>query len=90
MTQYTVIENTPGYLPDDEDPPIFDEYADAVEYLNDRCKEYEDDESGVFTVEYGLASSGNYAAAAISDSSKMHDLGRWIAVEGLEEEDDAS
>ncbi len=35
--QWTVIENTPGYMPDDNDPPVFDEYADAVEYLNDRC-----------------------------------------------------
>ncbi len=88
MPRFVVIESTPGYLPEDDDPPTFDDYSDAVAYLNDRCKEYEDDESGTFTVEYGWASSGNYAAAAISDSSKIHDLGRWIAVELDESEDD--
>ncbi len=84
---FVVIENTPGYMPDDDDPPTFEDYADAVAYLNDRCKEYEEDESGSFTVEYGWASSGNYAAAVINDSSKMHDLGRWIAVELCEEDE---
>lgn len=84
---FVVIENTPGYLPDDDDPPTFEDYSDAVGYLNERAAEYADDESGNFTVEYGWASSANLAAVAISDNSKMHDLGRFIAIELLEEEE---
>ncbi len=53
-----------------DDPPEFLTYAEAVAFLNDRCAEFEAD--GV-EVEYGLASSGNFAAARIA--------GRWIAVE---------
>ena len=84
--RWIVIANTPGYMPDDDEPPFFDDYSEAVEYLNARCREYEDDESGVYSVEYGWASSGNYAAAVVLDSSKMHDLGRWIAVERCDDD----
>jgi hypothetical protein len=79
---YIVIENTPGYLPDDDDPFVTDDYSEAVEYLNERCAEYE--EIGL-RVEYGWASSGNYAAAGVFDDSKTHDLGRWIGIELLED-----
>ena len=37
---YLVIENTPGYLPEDDDPPAFDDYSEAVTCLNERAKEY--------------------------------------------------
>jgi hypothetical protein len=30
---YVIIENTPGYLPEDDDPPKFDSYAEALNYL---------------------------------------------------------
>lgn len=82
---FVVIESTPGYLPEDDDPPTFNDYADAVANLNDRCKEYEEDPDGNFEVEYGWASSGNYAAAVIRDRDRMHDLGRWIAVEACDD-----
>ncbi len=81
MTSYIVIENTPGYMPEDDDPFVTDDYSAAVEYLNERAAEYENDESGVYTVEYGIASTDNLAAVIVSDSSKSHDLGRYIAVE---------
>lgn len=89
--QWIVIENTPGYMPDDDDPPIFDDYADAVSYLNERCAEYadiigEDDITPQYRVEYGWASSGNYAAAMIWDDSRTHDLGRYIGVESYDGE----
>jgi hypothetical protein len=83
--RWTVIENTPGYLPEDDDPPVFDSYAEAVSYLNERVAEYVDDPDGEFTAE-PAASSGNYAAAVIHDHSRQHDLGRWIAVERVEED----
>ncbi len=79
---FIVIENTPGYLPEDDDPFVTDDYSAAVEYLNSRCEEYE--ELG-HRVEYGWASSGNYAAAGIFDDSKTHDLGRYIGIELYEE-----
>jgi len=85
IEQWTVIENTPGFMPDDDDPPIFDDYSDAVAYLNERCAEYVEDPDSNYTVDYGHASSGNYSAAMIYDLDKMHDLGRWIAVERIEE-----
>jgi hypothetical protein len=94
--QWVVIENTPGYLPDEDGPATFEDYADAVEYLNERAAEYEDlaaeyadDPDGPrYRVEYGAASSGNYAAVIVHDDSKIRDLGRWIAVERLEEDVD--
>ena len=33
--QFTVIENTPGYMPEADDPPVFDTYAEAVACLNE-------------------------------------------------------
>lgn len=85
---FVVIENTPGYLPDDDDPPTFTEYAAAVEYLNERAAEYADDPDANYRVEYGWASSGNYAAVMVWDDDKTHDLGRYIGVELLEEEEE--
>jgi hypothetical protein len=82
---FVVIENTPGYLPDDDDPPTFEDYGDAVAYLNERAAEYADDPDGNYRVEYGCASSGNYAAVVVWDDDRAHDLGRYIAVERVED-----
>lgn len=81
MARYVVIENTPGYLPEEDEPFTTDDYSEAVEYLNARAAEYEQDESGDFTVEYGWASSANFAAVYVTDHSKTYDLGRYIAIE---------
>lgn len=80
---FVVIENTPGYLPNDDDPPTFDTYADAVEYLNDRAAEYADSD-GNYRVEYGYASAGNLSAVMVWDDDKTHDLGLSISIENLE------
>ena len=87
--QFVVIENTPGYLPEDDDPFVTDDYSAAVEYLNERAAEYADDPDGNYRVEYGLASSGNYAAVLVHDDGKSHDLGRWIAVENYDDDDES-
>ena len=84
---YLVIENTPGYLPEDDDPPAFDDYSEAVTCLNERAKEYEEDPDGNFRVEYGWASRDNFAAVMIYDEDKTHDLGRSIEV--VKEEDES-
>lgn len=85
--RYIVIENTPGYLPEDDDPFITDDYSAAVEYLNERAASYEDDADGNYEVTYGCASNGNYAAVMVKDLDREHDLGRWIAIELCEDDD---
>lgn len=87
MPSYIVIENTPGYLPEDDDPFITDDYAAAVAYMNERAAEYADDPDGNYRVEYGWASRNNYAAVMVWDDDKTHDLGRYIGVELCEDED---
>jgi hypothetical protein len=78
MTAWIVIENTPGYLPDSaEDPPLFEDYSDAVEFMTERCHELEDEGA---TIEWGWASSGNYAAARAVWPGPTR-LDRWIGVE---------
>ena len=86
--QFVVVENTPGYLPDDDYPFVTDDYSAAVEYLNERAAEYADDPDGNYEVTYGCASGGNYAAVMVHDRDKMHDLGRWIAIENYEADDE--
>ena len=85
-TMFTVIENTPGYMPDSDDPATFDSYAEAVEYLNAEVERYVEElhESGYPTpcINPG-ASSGNYAASWVGNG-EPNDLGRWFAVELVE------
>jgi hypothetical protein len=87
--RYVVIESTPGYMPDDDDPFTTDDYAAAVAHLNELAAGYADDPDGNYEVTYGLASSANLAAVAVADLDKIHDLGRWIAIEIDEESNDA-
>lgn len=77
---FIVIENTPGYLPEDDDPATFEDYADAVAYLNGRAAEYADDPDANYRVEYGWASRDNLSAVMIYDDDKIHDLGRVIEI----------
>jgi hypothetical protein len=84
--RYVVIESTPGYMPDDDDPFTTDDYAAAVAHLNELAAGYADDPDGNYEVTYGLASSANLAAVAVADLDKIHDLGRWIAIE-IDEDD---
>jgi hypothetical protein len=88
FVRYVVIENTPGYLPEDDDPLVTDDYSVAVEYLNERAASYADDPDRNYEVTWGCASSANLAAVMIKDLDREHDLGRWIAIE-LDEGDDA-
>ena len=86
ITRYVVIENTPGYMPDDDDPFETYDYDEAVRYLNERAAEYADDADASYRVEYGIASSANLAAVMVYDDDKSHDLGRYIGVEIVEDE----
>ncbi len=44
--QFMSIINIPGYLPMDDDPPVFDTAREAWEYLADERKRSEDDYEG--------------------------------------------
>jgi len=81
---YVVIENTPGYMPDDCDPFVTNDYAEAVSVMREDINRYVDEiteAGGEPEVEEGWASSTNLAAAKVYDHSRMHDLGRYFAVE---------
>jgi hypothetical protein len=77
--RWIVIENTPGYLPDDDDPFETDDYHEACEHAESLAVELE--EQG-YDCDRSWASSGNYFA--ISCTRDERDLGRWIAVERVE------
>lgn len=82
--RFVVVENTPGYLPEDDDPATFDSYDDAVAYMRERVSEYvEDIEECDATAEVseGWASPDNYAAVMVYRSDRIHDLGRYFGVE---------
>ncbi len=76
-TTYVVIENTPGYLPDDDDPFVTDDYAAACEYvreLTERLMDHISEGGGEPAATFG---EGH---AYVTDMSREHDLGRVIEV----------
>lgn len=79
---FVVIESTPGYMADDDDPAVFDEYTDAVAHANTLADQLE--EQG-YTTDRGWASADNYyAIKAVRDDTVAPDLGRIIAVEAMQ------
>jgi hypothetical protein len=84
MTFY-VVENTPGYMPDADEPADFEEYSEAVAYANELADELE--EQG-FVCDRSYASSGNYYAIYCVETEGIARLGRYIAVERAEDIDD--
>ena len=86
--QFTVIESTPGYMPEADDPPVFDTYAEAVAHLNVEVERYAEQlqEAGEAVLVTPMASGGNYSAAHVRVMYREHDLGRFFSVEQVEEE----
>ena len=80
---FLVIENTPGYLPDADEPAEFDTYAEGVAYANELADELE--EQG-YECDRSWASSQNTYCISCTTSEKIHDLGRVIEVLEAEEE----
>ena len=81
---FLVIENTPGYLPEADEPADFEEYVDATAYANELADELE--EQG-YTCDRGWASANNYLAIHCTRSDTVApDLGRTIQVVQAEEE----
>jgi hypothetical protein len=98
---YTVIEFTPGYLPEDDDPPIFDQFNEALNYLEERRRElFEDDYSysyppedkdgdPVFELEvHEVHGDPPYKQFEYYDNRKMHDLGRVVEIVPYEAPDE--
>lgn len=78
MSTYAVIENTPGYPPNTNEPADFETYAEAVAYANARADELEDQGYGC---DRSWASSQNtYAIYCERSDTVAPDLGRYIEV----------
>lgn len=71
---YAIIENTPGYLPDDDNPQTFDSYAEALNHLAAYNKELSEDPFR-FKVEAIVNGAFDYY-----DPIKYNDLGRHVEI----------
>jgi hypothetical protein len=83
--QYVVIENTPGYMPEDEDPFVTDDLGAARECLKDMVERHCEwcDEAGMT---YDVWWSEDLTAAEVSNRSGFtYDLGRCFAIVESEE-----
>jgi hypothetical protein len=84
--RYVVIENTPGYMPDDDDPATFEDETDARVYASDLLSRLLDhiwegqDAAGDHA---GWTVSGSFQedwSVLVTDLSREHDLGRIIEI----------
>lgn len=84
--RFVVVNNTPGYLPEDDDPATFEDLSSAVEYLREEVVRYcehliEVEES--FRVHW----SDDRDYATVENLDRIHDLGRVFEIIGMEEGD---
>lgn len=90
---YTIIENTPGYLPEEDDPPTFDSYAEAMRALVERNKELREEqvpfptENGdswedCYEVDPIVDGCFHYRSRPVSDTT----LDRVVCIEKVEDE----
>lgn len=80
-TKFTVVGHTPGYLSEDDDPPVFDTIEEARGYLNDEyARVLDQDEDGNLEVFFSHDSDGHPEAIVIEDKTKIHDLGYIIEI----------
>ena len=79
MLRYTVIENTPGYLPDDTDPATFDDEREALRHMINLMRTYRDEQA-----EFGADITGwldrDALAGYLVDDGRPHDLGRSFEI----------
>jgi hypothetical protein len=75
---YLVIENTPGYMPDADEPAEFEEYSAAVEYANELADELAD--QGYKTERDWGSRDNSYAIRCERSDTVAPDLGRNIEV----------
>lgn len=77
---YIVIENTPGYMPEDDDPATFEDVEKARMYAWERAQEYANDPDGNYRVTDDGAGEYGCDTYWVEDLDKTHDLGRVIQV----------
>jgi hypothetical protein len=76
---YIVLESTPGYMPDADEPAEFETYAEACEYANELAQELE--EQG-YECDRWASSQNTYAiyCQLPREATEAPDLGRYIEV----------
>ena len=85
---FVVVENTPGYLPEDDGPATFEDETDARVYASDLLSRLldsicEGDEDGYETAYAALRIEGSFQTddcVYVTDSRREHDLGRVIEI----------
>jgi hypothetical protein len=86
---YVVIENTPGYLPEEDDPFVTEDLDAARVYASDRLSSlldsllYDTDDLSVLNI------SGSFQedrSVYVTDTRSPHDLGRVIEILDYTEE----
>lgn len=87
---WVVVENTPGYLPEEDDPASFTDHKSACEYLRERVGEYCDFLAEGYDYAEGYEPevfwSEDLTYARVYDPERIHDLGRVFEVLPIEEE----
>ena len=77
---YVVIENTPGYMPEDDDPAVFETLEDARAYAFELAQGYKDDADSNYRVTDDGAGEYGCDTYWVEDLDRSHDLGRMIEV----------
>lgn len=95
---YVVIEYTPGYLPEQDDPPVFDQWVEAQNYVLAERKRLFDDDFGYETCKcekcngHFMLDVGDFEGDGFVyfDKRKTYDLGRIVQIVPYEKELDGS
>lgn len=88
---YAVVENTPGYLPENDDPPVFDQFQEALNYLIQYRNELHEAEwawenvegEEFFCLEISEIVDGGFS---YFDRRRSNDLGRVVEIVPYEED----
>jgi hypothetical protein len=78
--RYVVIENTPGYLPDDDEPATFALFHEAVAHMDSLVESYREGIEGGGTLDRHVSMMRYRASAYVTDPAREHDLGRYFEV----------
>ena len=81
--RYAVIESTPGYMPDDDDPATFTDRREALRYMVRLVREYRD--SFYPINDFGGWLDREAGCAFLVDEGRPHDLGRYFEIMECEE-----
>lgn len=89
---YTVIENTPGYLPEEDDPPVFTSKRRAQAYATELARSYREDsmpdDNGREECPWTVTGNARDGYAVFRFPPSPYDLGRVIDVAECDPPDD--